>query len=71
MISTDILVIGAYQCGLFTAEAGLLKLHLPFCGLFPIAGGQCAELYPKSRFTIFLASRLSSRATLSIIFEAN
>lgn len=48
MISTDILVIGAGPCGLFTAfEAGLLKLHCHFVDYLPIAGGQCAELYPK------------------------
>jgi thioredoxin reductase (NADPH) len=48
MITTDILVVGAGPCGLFTAfEAGLLKLHCHFIDYLPIAGGQCAELYPK------------------------
>ena len=48
MITTDILVIGAGPCGLFTAfEAGLLKLHCHFIDYLPIPGGQCAELYPK------------------------
>ena len=31
MIQTDILIIGAGPCGLFTVfEAGLLKLKMPF-----------------------------------------
>jgi thioredoxin reductase (NADPH) len=48
MISTDILVIGAGPCGLFTAfEAGLQKLRCHFVDYLPVAGGQCAELYPK------------------------
>ncbi|TAE27005.1 MAG: NAD(P)/FAD-dependent oxidoreductase [Candidatus Kapaibacterium sp.] len=48
MITTDILVVGAGPCGLFSAfEAGLLKLHCHFIDYLPIPGGQCAELYPK------------------------
>jgi len=48
MIQTDILVIGAGPCGLFTAfEAGLLKLRTHFVDTLPIPGGQCAEIYPK------------------------
>ncbi|MCS6807905.1 MAG: NAD(P)/FAD-dependent oxidoreductase [Bacteroidota bacterium] len=48
MITTDILVIGAGPCGLFTAfEAGLLKLRCHFVDYLPVPGGQCAELYPK------------------------
>ena len=48
MIKTDILVIGAGPCGLFTAfEAGLLKMRCHFVDALPIPGGQCAEIYPK------------------------
>lgn len=48
MINTDILVVGAGPCGLFTAfEAGLLKLRCHFVDSLPIPGGQCAEIYPK------------------------
>lgn len=48
MIETDILVVGAGPCGLFTAfEAGLLKLRCHFVDSLPIPGGQCAEIYPK------------------------
>ena len=48
MISTDILIIGAGPTGLFTVfEAGLLKLKCHLIDALPIAGGQCAEIYPK------------------------
>ncbi len=48
MIITDILIIGAGPCGLFTVfEAGLLKLHCHLVDALPIPGGQCAEIYPK------------------------
>jgi len=48
MIQTDILVVGAGPCGLFTAfEAGLLKMRCHFVDSLPIPGGQCAEIYPK------------------------
>lgn len=48
MIQTDILIIGAGPCGLFTVfEAGLLKLKCHLVDALPIAGGQCAEIYPK------------------------
>ena len=48
MIQTDILIIGAGPCGLFTVfEAGLLKLRCHLIDALPIAGGQCAEIYPK------------------------
>lgn len=48
MIETDIIVVGAGPCGLFTAfEAGLLKLRCHFVDALPIPGGQCAEIYPK------------------------
>ena len=48
MIKTDILIIGAGPTGLFTVfEAGLLKLKCHLIDSLPIAGGQCAEIYPK------------------------
>lgn len=48
MIQTDILIIGAGPCGLFTVfEAGLLKLRCHLIDALPIPGGQCAEIYPK------------------------
>lgn len=48
MIETDIIIIGAGPCGLFTVfEAGLLKLKCHLIDSLPQAGGQCAEIYPK------------------------
>jgi len=48
MIQTDILIIGAGPCGLFTVfEAGLLKLKCHLVDALPIAGGQLSEIYPK------------------------
>jgi len=48
MIETDILIIGAGPCGLFTVfEAGLLKLHCHLIDALPQAGGQLTEIYPK------------------------
>lgn len=48
MIKTDILIIGAGPCGLFTVfEAGLLKLKCHFVDSLPQPGGQCSEIYPK------------------------
>lgn len=48
MIQTDILIIGAGPCGLFTVfEAGLLKLKCHLIDALPQAGGQCTEIYPK------------------------
>ncbi len=48
MIQTDILIIGAGPCGLFTVfEAGLLKLRCHLVDALPIAGGQLSEIYPK------------------------
>ena len=48
MIETDILIIGAGPCGLFTVfEAGLIKLKCHLIDALPIPGGQCAEIYPK------------------------
>jgi len=48
MIETDIIIIGAGPCGLFTVfEAGLLKLKCHLIDALPQPGGQCAEIYPK------------------------
>ncbi len=48
MIKTDILIIGAGPCGLFTVfEAGLLKMHCHLIDALPIPGGQLSEIYPK------------------------
>ncbi len=48
MIQTDILIIGAGPCGLFTVfEAGLLKLRCHLVDSLPQAGGQLTEIYPK------------------------
>ncbi|MEZ4799925.1 MAG: NAD(P)/FAD-dependent oxidoreductase [Flavobacteriales bacterium] len=48
MIETDILIIGAGPCGLFTVfEAGLLKLRCHLIDALPQSGGQLTEIYPK------------------------
>ena len=48
MIETDILIIGAGPCGLFTVfEAGLLKLRCHLIDVLPQVGGQLTEIYPK------------------------
>lgn len=48
MIKTDILIIGAGPCGLFTVfEAGLLKLRCHLIDALPQIGGQLSEIYPK------------------------
>lgn len=48
MIKTDIIIIGAGPCGLFTVfEAGLLKLKCHLMDVLPVPGGQLAEIYPK------------------------
>ncbi len=48
MIETDIVIIGAGPCGLFTVfEAGLLKLRCHLLDVLPEAGGQLTEIYPK------------------------
>jgi len=48
MVETDILIIGAGPCGLFTVfEAGLVKLHCHLIDALPQPGGQLAEIYPK------------------------
>lgn len=48
MIQTDIAIIGAGPCGLFTVfEAGLLKLRCHLIDSLGQAGGQLTEIYPK------------------------
>lgn len=48
MIQTDILIIGAGPCGLFTVfEAGLLKLRCHLVDTLGQPGGQLTEIYPK------------------------
>lgn len=48
MIKTDIIIIGAGPCGLFTVfEAGLLKLKCHLVDALPMPGGQLTEIYPK------------------------
>ena len=48
MIQTDILIIGAGPCGLFTVfEAGLLKLRCHLVDSLGQPGGQLSEIYPK------------------------
>lgn len=45
---TDIIIIGAGPCGLFTVfEAGLLKYKCHLVDYLGVPGGQCAEIYPK------------------------
>jgi len=48
MIETDIIIIGAGPCGLFTVfEAGLVKLRCHLIDALPQPGGQLSEIYPK------------------------
>ena len=48
IIKTDVLIIGAGPCGLFTVfEAGLLKLKCHLVDALPQPGGQLTEIYPK------------------------
>ncbi len=48
MIETDILIIGAGPCGLFTVfEAGLVQLKCHLIDYLPQPGGQLTEIYPK------------------------
>lgn len=48
MIQTDVLIIGAGPCGLFTVfEAGLLKLRCHLVDALALPGGQLSEIYPK------------------------
>jgi len=46
-ITTDALIIGAGPCGIFQVfELGLLGVKCHVVDTLPVAGGQCAELYP-------------------------
>ncbi|MDE2446098.1 MAG: NAD(P)/FAD-dependent oxidoreductase [Alphaproteobacteria bacterium] len=48
VISTDVVIIGAGPCGLFTIfELGLLDLRCHVIDILDRPGGQCAELYPE------------------------
>jgi thioredoxin reductase (NADPH) len=48
VIKTDVVVIGAGPCGLFTVfELGLLDLRCHVLDILDRPGGQCAELYPE------------------------
>ena len=48
MIKTDILIVGAGPCGLFTVfEAGLLQMRCHLVDALPQPGGQLSEIYPK------------------------
>ncbi len=47
-IETDVVIIGAGPCGLFTVfEMGLLDLKCHVIDILDRPGGQCAELYPE------------------------
>lgn len=47
-IHTDIVIVGAGPCGLFTVfEAGLLKMHCHLVDALGAPGGQLSEIYPK------------------------
>ena len=47
IIETDALIIGAGPCGIFQVfELGLLGVKSHVLDSLPVAGGQCAELYP-------------------------
>ena len=48
VIETDVVIIGAGPCGLFTVfEMGLLDLKCHVIDILDRPGGQCAELYPE------------------------
>lgn len=48
MIETDVVIIGAGPCGLFTVfELGLLDMRCHLVDILDKPGGQCAELYPE------------------------
>ena len=47
-IKTDVLIIGAGPCGLFSVfELGLLDMKAHLVDILDKVGGQCAELYPE------------------------
>src|ERR1700754_4007670 len=48
VLSTDVAIIGAGPIGLFAVfELGLLDIKAHLIDILPMAGGQCAELYPE------------------------
>jgi thioredoxin reductase (NADPH) len=48
VIKTDVVIIGAGPCGLFTVfELGLLDIRCHVLDILDRPGGQCAELYPE------------------------
>ncbi len=48
VINTDVVIIGAGPCGLFTVfELGLLDIRCHVLDILDRPGGQCAELYPE------------------------
>ena len=48
VITTDVVIIGAGPCGLFTIfELGLLDIKCHVLDILDRPGGQCAELYPE------------------------
>ncbi len=48
LITTDVVIIGAGPCGLFTVfELGLLDIRCHVLDILDRPGGQCAELYPE------------------------
>jgi thioredoxin reductase (NADPH) len=48
VIKTDVLIIGAGPCGLFSVfELGLLDIKAHLIDILDKVGGQCAELYPE------------------------
>ena len=47
-INTDVVIVGAGPCGLFTVfEMGLLDMKCHLIDILDKPGGQCAELYPE------------------------
>ena len=47
-IDTDVVIIGAGPVGIFAVfELGLLDIRSHLVDILPMAGGQCAELYPQ------------------------
>ncbi len=48
VIDTDVVIIGAGPVGIFAVfELGLLDIRCHLVDILPMAGGQCAELYPQ------------------------
>ena len=67
-IKTDVVIVGAGPAGMFAVfELGLLDIKAHLIDILPKPGGQCAELYPKSRSTIFPAFQKSRVKSLSML----